>query len=161
MKVHELTVTTKADRKRVGRGIGSGTGKTAGRGTKGQNSRSGGGVRPGFEGGQNPLAKRLPKKRGFRSLNRVTQVSMRLGRLEAFKAGSVVTTAALAEQGMIAQPHMFVKVVAGGELTKKLNVQLQGATKAAREAITQAGGSYSVTALPKRPKRPSARNRQE
>jgi large subunit ribosomal protein L15 len=160
MKVHELTVTTKADRKRVGRGIGSGTGKTAGRGTKGQNSRSGGGVRIGFEGGQNPLAKRLPKKRGFRSLNRVDQVTLRVSRLEEFKAGAVITNTELVAQGIIGQPHAKVRVVAGGELTKKLTVQLFGATAAAREMITKAGGTYTVTELPKRPKRPSARNRQ-
>jgi large subunit ribosomal protein L15 len=159
MKIHELTVTSIKDRKRVGRGIGSGTGKTAGRGTKGQNSRSGGGVRPGFEGGQNPLAKRLPKKRGFRSLSTTPQATVPLDRLNAFKASATVTATDLALSGTIGSPHMAVKIVAGGELTKKLTVRLQGATKTAREAIVAAGGSFEAVPVIKSPKKPSKRNR--
>src|SRR3954447_20523366 len=95
MKIHELKIEGTKDRKRVGRGIGSGYGKTAGRGTKGQNARTGGGVRPGFEGGQNPLAKRLPKIRGFKPLNQTVFQVVNLGELSGFKAGSTVDTAAL------------------------------------------------------------------
>src|SRR6185369_4240525 len=101
MKIHELNLTSKTDRKRVGRGIGSGYGKTAGRGTKGQNARTGGGVRPGFEGGQNPLAKRLPKKRGFAALSRVEYQVVNLGQLNRLREGSTVDAEALAKAGLI------------------------------------------------------------
>src|SRR6266496_3604397 len=110
MKVHELNLTSKKDRKRVGRGIGSGYGKTAGRGTKGQNSRTGGGVRPGFEGGQNPLAKRLPKKRGFVPVARVEYAVISLAQLEAAK-GTTITNEALVEQGLVRNVHTPVKVL--------------------------------------------------
>ncbi|TAK89652.1 50S ribosomal protein L15 [Patescibacteria group bacterium] len=159
MKIHELTVTKKANSKRVGRGIGSGTGKTAGRGTKGQNSRSGGGVRPGFEGGQNPLAKRLPKKRGFRSLNPTNYAAINLARLDELKAGSTVTNQSLAQDGWVDDVHTPVKILGKGTLTKKLTVQLQAASATAQQAIEKAGGSFVATALAKRPKQPSARNR--
>lgn len=158
MKIHELEITTKQNRKRLGRGIGSGTGKTAGRGTKGQNSRTGGGVRPGFEGGQNPLAKRLPKKRGFRAINPTTYVGLTLTRLETLK-GNVITNQILAEQGIIRNQAVAVKVLGTGQLTKKFQVQLQAATTTAEAAITKAGGSFSATPLIKTPKKPSKRNR--
>jgi large subunit ribosomal protein L15 len=158
MKIHELTLTTKQDRKRVGRGIGSGMGKTAGRGTKGQNSRSGGGVRIGFEGGQNPLAKRLPKKRGFRPIARVEYATINLTRLSELKA-TTITSQTLADAGIIAHAYMPVKVLGTGELTKKLTIQLQLATTTAREAITKAGGSFTEIPAAKTPKKPSKRNR--
>jgi large subunit ribosomal protein L15 len=150
MKIHELKVEAHKDTKRVGRGIGSGYGKTAGRGTKGQNSRSGGGVRPGFEGGQNPLAKRLPKKRGFVPVNRIEYTCINLAKLDSLKAGSIVTNNFLAEAGIIKSATRPVKILGTGEVTKKLNVQLQAATTSAEQAIIKAGGSFSVTALAKR-----------
>ncbi|HEX7259519.1 MAG TPA: 50S ribosomal protein L15 [Candidatus Saccharimonadia bacterium] len=158
MKIHELTVTSTKNSKRVGRGIGSGKGKTAGRGTKGQNSRSGGGVRPGFEGGQNPLAKRLPKKRGFVSLSTVNYLTVSLGDLNRVN-GTTVTNAILAEQNLIKNTFDPVKVLGSGELTKKLSITLQAATKDAVSAIEEAGGTFTVIAPSKRPKKPSKRNR--
>lgn len=159
MKIHELSVTATKSAKRVGRGIGSGTGKTAGRGTKGQNSRSGGGVRPGFEGGQNPLAKRLPKKRGFRSINAVDYAEISLGYLDSLKAGATVTNQSLVDTKVIPNLHTPVKVLGNGELTKKLTVTLQAATKTAQEGIIKAGGSFVATEFAKSPKKPSKRNR--
>lgn len=159
MKIHELTVSKKSTAKRVGRGIGSGTGKTAGRGTKGQNSRSGGGVRPGFEGGQNPLAKRLPKKRGFRAINPTIYQAINLSRLDQLKAGAKVTNQSLAQMGWIDDVYTPVKILGVGSLTKKLTVELQSASAGAQQAIQKAGGSFSATPLAKRPKQPSPRNR--
>ncbi len=158
MKIHELTVSSKQDRKRVGRGIGSGTGKTAGRGTKGQNSRSGGGVRPGFEGGQNPLAKRLPKKRGFRALNPTNYTVISLSRIETLK-GSKLDNASLVDAGITANLSTPVKVLGTGKLTRKVDVKLQAATSTAKAAIEKAGGSFTVATVVKSPKKPSKRNR--
>src|SRR5438270_3004386 len=110
MKIHELNVASGENRKRIGRGIGSGKGKTAGRGTKGQNSRSGGGVRAGFEGGQNPLSKRLPKKRGFRAISPTVFTEINLNHLESLK-GTMVTNESLLEAGIISSPHTPVKVL--------------------------------------------------
>lgn len=147
MKVHELTLKSRSDRKRVGRGIGSGYGKTAGRGTKGQNARTGGGVRPGFEGGQNPLAKRLPKKRGFASLNPTVYQVVNLTQLENFKDGTKLDAAALAKAGLVKKPDQPVKLLAKGDLTKKLSLVVQAASLKARSAVSKAGGSLEVTAL--------------
>lgn len=158
MKIHELSVTSKKDRKRVGRGIGSGTGKTAGRGTKGQNSRSGGGVRPGFEGGQNPLAKRLPKKRGFRAINPTVYSELNLSQLESLK-GAKIDNASLVEAGIIQTLGTSVKVLGTGKLTRKVDVKLQAATATAKLAIEKAGGSFNVSEVAKSPKKPSKRNR--
>jgi large subunit ribosomal protein L15 len=158
MKIHELAITSKKDQKRVGRGVGSGKGKTAGRGTKGQNSRRGGGVRPGFEGGQNPLAKRLPKKRGFVPHNRSPYLSVSLARLDDLKAG-IISNQTLVEAGIIRNLHTPVKVLATGGLTKKQTVQLQAASQGAVAAIAKAGGSFVPTSLPKPAKKPSTRNR--
>jgi large subunit ribosomal protein L15 len=158
MKIHELSVSKTPDQKRVGRGIGSGKGKTAGRGTKGQNSRSGGGVRPGFEGGQNPLAKRLPKKRGFRSLTQNNYATVTLTELNELK-GTNVTAATLFEQGLVKSATAPVKVLGTGELKKKLSVSLQAATATAKSAIEAAGGSFTVVEAAKSPKKPSKRNR--
>ncbi len=154
MKVHELKLTAATDRKRVGRGIGSGYGKTAGRGTKGQKARSGGNIRPGFEGGQNPLAKRLPKKRGFASINPVTYQVVNLTQLERFKAGATVDGAALAEAGLVKHADRRIKLLADGEIKVALSVKLQAASLSAQAAITKAGGSYEQTALPKRTPKP-------
>jgi large subunit ribosomal protein L15 len=151
MKIHELQVAGSKNRKRVGRGISAGGGKTAGRGTKGQNSRSGGGVRAGFEGGQNPLAKRLPKKRGFVPYRRVEYVEVNLARLEKMPAGTI-TIEKLVEAGVIKNSKRPVKVLGTGELKKKQNVKLQAATQSAQAAIEKAGGSFEVSPLKRHPK---------
>src|ERR1035438_6537194 len=111
MKIHELKLESAKDKKRVGRGIGSGYGKTAGRGTKGQNARTGGGVRPGFEGGQNPLAKRLPKKRGFTPLDRTVYQVLSVGALDRFKAGVVVDPETLAAAGLVKKADDRIKLL--------------------------------------------------
>src|ERR1700677_2557758 len=126
MKIHELTVTATKDKKRVGRGIGSGYGKTAGRGTKGQNARTGGGVRPGFEGGQNPLSKRLPKKRGFVPLSQVHYQIISLSSLERLSVGATADASTLVASGLIKHADRRVKLLATGTLTKKLNVKVHG-----------------------------------
>jgi large subunit ribosomal protein L15 len=157
MKIHELEITSAKDRKRVGRGIGSGYGKTAGRGTKGQNSRTGGGVRPGFEGGQNPLAKRLPKKRGFTPLARVEYQVVNLDGLERLKAGSTADPAALVAAGLVKKADGRVKLLARGELTKKLTVKLHGASATAKTAVEKAGGTLEIIKLVKGPSKKATR----
>jgi large subunit ribosomal protein L15 len=158
MKIHELNIeSTTKDRKRVGRGIGSGYGKTAGRGTKGQNARTGGNVRPGFEGGQNPLAKRLPKKRGFASLSRIVVQAVNVSALERFKAGTTVDTKMLAEASLIRNANGHVKLLAGGELTKKLTVNVTAASAAAIAAVEKAGGAVELVAVPKVPSKKATR----
>jgi large subunit ribosomal protein L15 len=150
MKIHELSSSTTTPRKRVGRGIGSGYGKTAGRGTKGQNSRTGGGVRPGFEGGQNPLAKRLPKKRGFVPISQTLYQVVNLSSLETLKATSV-DSSALKAAGFIKHEAAPVKILGRGELTKKLTLKVHAASAAARAAIEKAGGSVEIVKLPGSP----------
>jgi large subunit ribosomal protein L15 len=130
---------SKFSRKRVGRGIGSGTGKTAGRGHKGQKSRSGGKVQIGFEGGQMPIQRRLPK-RGFRSLMARNMAEIRLHELNKVE-GDLVDLAALRSAGLINAGHLRAKVVLSGELTKAVNLKGIGATKGAKAAIEAAGGS--------------------
>ncbi len=149
MKYHELNVQSKAKPTRVGRGIAAGRGKTAGRGTKGQNARSGGGVRPGFEGGQNPLMNRLPKLRGFRAVRPKAEV-VYTGQLN--KLGSIVDNHKLAEAGLISSPYVRAKVVLNGELTKKISLTTQGASAAAVKAIDKAGGSFKSAPVPRRQK---------
>jgi large subunit ribosomal protein L15 len=149
MKSHQLKVKSSPDRKRIGRGIGSGTGKTSGRGTKGQNSRTGGGVRPGFEGGQNPLAKRLPKKRGFASLNRVETQVINLSQLANLAAGSY-DIAKLKEAGLVNYLDRPVKILGDGEVKKKLVLQVQRASASARSKIEQAGGTIEFVELPRK-----------
>jgi len=129
---------SRKDAKRVGRGIGSGLGKTAGRGHKGQKSRSGGTVRPGFEGGQMPLQKRLPKY-GFSSRISRTTAQVRLGELNAV-AGEVVDLAALKDADLVRQDVLRARVFLSGELKKAVTVKGLAVTKGAREAIEQAGG---------------------
>ena len=144
MKIHELTVTAHPDRKRVGRGIGSGYGKTAGRGTKGQNSRTGGGVRPGFEGGQNPLAKRLPKKRGFVPHNRTEWQVINVIQLEQLKAGSKVDIETLKDNGLVKHINKPVKLLGNGPITKKLTITVDAASASAIKLVEAAGGSVEV-----------------
>lgn len=128
----------KQARKRVGRGIGSGTGKTAGRGVKGQKSRSGGKVRIGFEGGQMPLQKRLPK-RGFRSKMSANMAEIRLHELNLVE-GETVDLASLRKAGLLNASHLRAKVVLSGELNKAVTLQGVGATAGAKAAIEAAGG---------------------
>src|SRR5262245_41767547 len=123
MKIHELSLTGNKDRKRVGRGIGSGYGKTAGRGTKGQNARTGSGTRPGFEGGQNPLAKRLPKKRGFAAVSRIEYQIVNLADLARLREGSTSDTAALAKAGLVKHADRPVKLLANGQVEKKVTLK--------------------------------------
>ena len=144
MKYNELQITKHKSAKRVGRGISAGSGKTAGRGTKGQNSRTGGGVRPGFEGGQTPLTQRIPKLRGFTS-HRPRIETVYTGQLDQF-AGKTVDNASLAAAGLVSSPYSLVKVITQGEVTKKVTVKLQIASVSAAAAIVKAGGIY--TAVP-------------
>ena len=130
-------------KKRLGRGIGSGLGKTAGKGTKGQNARSGGGVRPGFEGGQLPLFQRLPK-RGFKSLNRVEYSIVNVEQLNQFRAGSVVDVEKLIEAGLVKDAVNGVKILGNGKLEKKLTVKANKFSESAKQAIEAAGGSVEV-----------------
>jgi len=131
------------NRKRIGRGPGSGTGKTAGKGHKGQNARSGGGVKPGFEGGQMPLQRRLPK-RGFAPMSKKVYALVNLRDLELFEAGSVVDTAALGQAGLINKVLDGVKILGDGDLTKALTVKAHKFSKSAQEKIEAAGGKVEV-----------------
>lgn len=135
----------KTSPKRVGRGIGSGTGKTSTRGHKGQWARSGGGVRPNFEGGQMPMTRRIPK-RGFTNADFKKVYSIvNLDALNAFENGEVVTAEALLEKGILSKVEDFgLKILGGGELNKKLTVKAQKFTASAAEAITKAGGTAEV-----------------
>lgn len=127
------------DRKRIGRGIGSGHGKTATKGHKGQKARSGGSVKPGFEGGQMPLQRRLPK-RGFRPLDRNEYVVVNLQQLEVFEAGSCVDREAMDAKGILKKSTLPVKVLANGELTKPLTVKADKFSQSAVDKIQAAGG---------------------
>src|SRR6478609_991292 len=127
MKIHELNLESAKDKKRIGRGIGSGYGKTAGRGTKGQNARTGGGVRVGFEGGQNPLAKRLPKKRGFTSINRINYQEVNLEQLAKVRAAKI-DAASLQAAGLIKSAAKPVKILGNGEVDRKLSLEVTAIT---------------------------------
>lgn len=145
MKLHELKPAegSRKDRKRLGRGIGSGQGKTAGRGTKGQNSRSGGGVRLGFEGGQTPLFRRLPK-RGFTNFTRKEYAIVNLDALNRFEEGTEVTPELLIESGVVSNEKAGIKILAKGNVEKKLTVKAHKFSSAAKEAIEAAGGVTEV-----------------
>ena len=145
MKLHEMKPVegSRQVRNRVGRGTSSGNGKTSGRGQKGQKSRSGGGVRLGFEGGQTPLFRRLPK-RGFTNINRKEYAVINLDVLNRFEDGTEVTAVTLVEAGIVKSEKAGIKVLANGELTKKLTVKAAKFSKAAEEAIVAAGGSIEV-----------------
>ena len=132
-----------SDAFRRGRGHGSGNGKTAGKGHKGQKARSGGGVRPGFEGGQMPLYRRIPK-RGFTNRNSKTIVGINVDALEVFENDAVVTVETLIEQGIVKNPRDGVKILGNGELTKKLNVKVAKYSESAKEKIEKAGGKAEV-----------------
>ncbi len=145
MKLHELKPAEGArkERNRVGRGMSSGNGKTSGRGHNGQNSRSGGGVRPGFEGGQMPLFQRLPK-RGFTNIHRKEYTVVNLETLNRFEDGTEVTPELLLEQGVISKLQAGVKVLGKGNLEKKLTVKAHKFSASAKEAIEVAGGQTEV-----------------
>jgi large subunit ribosomal protein L15 len=143
MKLNDLRPSKGAhkDRTRSGRGISGGRGKTAGRGTKGQNSRSGGGPRPYFEGGQLPLVRRLPHLRGFNNIWRVAYTPINLDRLNAFAAGTEVTPEQLVDAGMIKSVRELVKILGEGKLDRALTVRAHKFSATAREKILAAGGS--------------------
>ncbi|HWI49640.1 MAG TPA: 50S ribosomal protein L15, partial [Rummeliibacillus sp.] len=124
-------------------GIATGNGKTSGRGHKGQNSRSGGGVRPGFEGGQNPLFRRLPK-RGFTNINRKEYAIVNLDALNRFEEGTEVTPALLVETGVVGKEKAGIKVLGNGSLDKKLSVKAHKFSASAKAAIENAGGNIEV-----------------
>ena len=145
MKLHTLKPAegSRQERNRVGRGQGSGNGKTSGRGQKGQKARSGGGVRLGFEGGQQPLFRRLPK-RGFNNINRKEYAVVNLETLNRFEDGTTVTPALLIEAGIVKKELSGIKILGNGQLERKLTVQAAKFSKGAEQAITAAGGSIEV-----------------
>ena len=145
MKLHELqpTAGSRQENWRKGRGEGSGNGKTAGKGHKGQNARSGGGVRLGFEGGQLPLFRALPK-RGFKNVNHVNYAVINVAALERFEAGTLVTPTLLIESGLVRKEYDGIKVLGNGKLSKALTVQANKFSKSAEQAINEAGGKIEV-----------------
>jgi len=145
MKLHELHPAegSTAAQKRLGRGTGSGLGKTSGKGHKGAKARSGGGKRPGFEGGQMPLYRRVPK-RGFNNIFRTEYAEVNVERLEIFNDGDTVTVPMLLEAGIIKKTLDGVKILGNGDLTKKLTVQAQKFTAGAKEKIEAVGGKAEV-----------------
>ena len=146
MKIHDMSPAPGArkERRRLGRGTGSTLGKTSGKGHKGQWARSGGGVRPGFEGGQMPLMRRIPKT-GFTNNWRKEYTTVNIGALEAFDKDTVVTAELLLEKGIIRKlEHYGLKILGGGELTKALTVKAAKFTKSAEEIITKNGGKAEV-----------------
>jgi large subunit ribosomal protein L15 len=145
MKLHELSPAkgSRKAAKRVGRGVASGSGKTAGRGTKGYNSRSGGGVRPGYEGGQMPLQRRLPK-RGFTNIFKKNIAVINIRDLAKFDKGSVVDTAALIQAGLVKGKRDGVKLLGQGEINYSLDVRVNQISQSAREKIETAGGKVEV-----------------
>lgn len=148
MKYNELQASANKDRKRVGRGISAGGGKTAGRGTKGQNARTGKKLHATFQGGQNPIIAAAPKRKGFKSHRAPAQVVYG-DRLNDLKG--TVDNMALYEAGLIATPFHSVKVIARGDLTAKLTLKTQGASSSVVEALKKAGGSFEKTATPTKP----------
>ena len=146
MKLHELAPAegSKKEHFRVGRGHGSGNGKTAGKGHKGQTARSGGGVRPGFEGGQMPLYRRLPK-RGFNNARFATNYAIvNVSELNVFEDGAVVDAAALVESGLVNDQCDGIKILGNGEISKKLTVHAAAFSQSAKEKIEAAGGKAEV-----------------
>ena len=146
MKYNELQVSSSKDRKRVGRGIAAGQGKTAGRGTKGQGSRTGKKLSPVFQGGQRPLVRAVPKARGFKSLRTPAQI-VYLDHLSIFD-GKTADNFALYEAGLVATPFHTVKIIARGELTGKVTLKVQAASASVKAAIEKAGGSFEAVATP-------------
>ena len=145
MKLHELTPAADSNRpvKRIGRGHGSGNGKTAGKGHKGQNARSGGGVRIGFEGGQMPLARRIPK-RGFNNIFAKPLTAVNVCMLDRFNDGDTVDAEALIGAGVISKAQYGIKIIGKGEITKKLTVKAAAFSETAKQKIEAAGGKAEV-----------------
>ena len=145
MKLHELqpAANSTAAPKRLGRGVGSGLGKTSGKGHKGAKARSGGGKRPGFEGGQMPLTRRLPK-RGFTNIFAKKYAIVNVADLDVFEDGTVITNEALIEAGLVKKVLDGVKVLGGGELNKKLTVSVDKVTESAKQKIEAIGGKVEV-----------------
>lgn len=145
MKLNQLTAVPGAtkDSKRIGRGHGSGNGKTAGKGHKGQKARAGHGMRPGFEGGQMPLQRRIPK-RGFNNIFAKEVVCVNVGSLNCFEDGKVVDVSALMEAGVLKKSGDALKILANGEITKKLTVKASAFSEAAKAKIEAAGGKAEV-----------------
>ena len=145
MKMHELSPAfgSTKEAKRIGRGHGSGNGKTAGKGHKGQKARAGHGMRPGFEGGQMPLQRRIPK-RGFNNIFAEEWRAINLSALEVFEDGATVDAAALADKGIVKKASLPIKVLANGKLTKKLTVKANAFSAAAAEKINSVGGKAEV-----------------
>ena len=145
MKMHELApaLGSTKEAKRIGRGHGSGNGKTAGKGHKGQKARAGHGMRAGFEGGQMPLQRRVPK-RGFNNIFAEEWASINVSALEVFEDGTVVDAAALASKGIIKKANLPIKVLGNGKLTKKLEVKLNAYSASAAEKINSVGGKAEV-----------------
>ncbi len=145
MKMHELApaIGSTKESKRIGRGHGSGNGKTAGKGHKGQKARAGHGMRPGFEGGQMPLQRRVPK-RGFNNIFAKEWLAINVSALEVFEDGTVVDAAALEAKGIIKKACLPVKVLGNGKITKKLEVKLNAFSASAAEKINAAGGKAEV-----------------
>ena len=145
MKMHELApaIGSTKESKRIGRGHGSGNGKTAGKGHKGQKARAGHGMRAGFEGGQMPLQRRVPK-RGFNNIFAEEWLAINVSALEVFEDGSVIDAAVLASKGIIKKANLPVKVLGNGKLTKKIEVKLNAYSASAAEKITAAGGKAEV-----------------
>ena len=145
MKLHELAPAegSRKAKKRVGRGVGSGHGKTAGRGTKGQKSRSGGGTRPGFEGGQMPIHRRLPK-RGFNNIFKKKIVVINVSDLEKFESGSVVDEVSLVQKGLVKGKRDGIKLLGKGDVAIPLTIKVNSVSAGARKKIEDAGGTVEV-----------------
>lgn len=145
MKLHQLSPAdgSKKDVKRIGRGHGSGNGKTAGKGHKGQKARAGHGMRPGFEGGQMPLQRRIPK-RGFNNIFAKNVVAINVGVLNKFEDGAVVDAQALADKGIVKNSFDAIKLLSNGNVDKKLTVKLNAFSEAAKAKIEAAGGKAEV-----------------
>lgn len=157
MKFHELKIKPNRKSNRVGRGISAGQGKTAGRGTKGQGSRTGAKAKPGFAGGANPLMQKLPKLPGFKSHRTPAEV-IYTGQLEQF-AGKTVDANLLAENGLISNAYVKVKLLSKGDLTKKVTVKVASASESAVAAVQKAGGSFEKTARLSRPQTSEKKSR--
>ena len=145
MNLHELSPAEGANKssKRIGRGHGSGWGKTAGKGHKGQKARSGGSIRPGFEGGQMPLQRRIPK-RGFNNIFAKKIVAVNVSALNAFEDGAVVTTEAIIEKGIVKEAYDGIKILGNGTVTKNLTVKVAAFSASAKQKIESAGGKAEV-----------------
>ncbi|MDJ0990015.1 MAG: 50S ribosomal protein L15 [Desulfobacterales bacterium] len=145
MKLHELSPAkgSRQARKRVGRGVASGQGKTAGRGTKGQGSRSGGGVRPGYEGGQMPIHRRLPK-RGFTNIFKKQIAIVNVQDLNRFESGSQIDDIALVQQGLVKGRYDAIKLLGKGEIDRPVQIKVNAVSKSAQVKITAAGGTVEV-----------------